>query len=40
LEKQARAGLPDVLSNWREQLQQPADAEKGELYKQIGPLKV
>jgi transposase-like protein len=38
--KQALAGLPDVFSNGREQLQQQADTEKGELYKQIGQLKV
>ena len=38
--KQALAGLPDVFSNGREQLQQQADLEKGELYKQIGQLKV
>jgi transposase len=38
--KQALAGLPDVFSNGREQLRQQADAEKDELYKQIGQLKV
>jgi len=32
--------LPDVFSNGREQLQQQTDLEKGELYKQIGQLKV
>ena len=34
------AGLPDVFGNGREQVRQQADAEKDELYKQIGQLKV
>src|SRR5450631_2740809 len=38
--KQALAGLPDVFGNGREQMRQQADAEKDELYKQIGQLKV
>jgi transposase len=38
--RQALAGLPDVFSNGREQIRQQADAEKDELYKQIGKLKV
>ncbi len=38
--RQALAGLPDVFGNGREQIRQPADAEKDELYKQIGQLKV
>jgi transposase-like protein len=38
--KQALAGLPDVFGNGREQIRQQADAEKDELYKQIGQLKV
>ena len=38
--KQARAGLPDVLGNGREQIRQQSDAAKDELYKQAGPLKV
>ena len=38
--KQALAGLPDVFGNGREQVRQQADAEKDELYKQIGQLKV
>jgi transposase len=38
--KQALAGRPDVFSNGHGQLQQQADTEKGELYKQIGQLKV
>jgi transposase len=38
--KQALAGLPEIFSNGREQLRQQADAEKDELYKQIGQLKV
>ena len=37
--KQALAGLPDIFGNGRQQIQQ-ADAEKDELYKQIGQLKV
>jgi transposase len=35
--KQALAGLPDVFGNG---MRQQADAEKDELYKQIGQLKV
>ncbi len=38
--KQALAGLPDVFGNGRQQVRQQADAEKDELYKQIGQLKV
>jgi len=38
--KQALAGLPDIFGNGRDQLRQQADAEKDELYKQIGQLKV
>jgi transposase len=38
--KQALAGLPDVFGNGREQMRQQADAEKDELFKQIGQLKV
>ena len=38
--KQALAGLPDVFGNGREQMRQQADAEKDELYRQIGQLKV
>src|SRR5215471_1634850 len=38
--KQALAGLPDVFGNGREQMRQQSDAEKDELYKQIGQLKV
>ena len=34
--KQALAGLPDIFGNGREQMRQQADAEKDELYKQIG----
>jgi transposase len=38
--KQALAGLPDVFGNGREQMRQQADAEKDDLYKQIGQMKV
>jgi transposase len=38
--KQALAGLPDIFGNGREQMRQQADADKDELYKQIGQLKV
>src|ERR1700687_5637088 len=38
--KQALVGLPDIFGNGREQLRQQADADKDELYKQIGQLKV
>ena len=38
--EQALAGLPDIFGNGREQVRQQADAEKDELYKQIGQLKV
>jgi len=38
--KQALAGLPDIFGNGREQIRQQTDAEKDELYKQIGQLKV
>src|ERR1700682_2230384 len=40
LKKQALAGLPDVFGNGIEQMRQQADADKDELYKQIGQLKV
>ena len=32
--------MPDVFGNSREQIRQQSDAEKDELYKQIGQLKV
>ena len=38
--KPALAGLPDVFGNGREQMRQQADAEKDDLYKQIGQMKV
>ena len=38
--KQALNGLPDVFGNGREHIRQQSDAEKDELYKQIGQLKV
>ena len=38
--RQVLAGLPDVFGNGREQVRQQADAEKDELFKQIGQLKV
>ena len=38
--KQALAGLPEVFGNGHERLRQQADAEKDELYKHIGQLKV
>ena len=38
--RQALAGLPDVFGNGREQIRQQADAEKDELDRQIGQLKV
>jgi transposase len=38
--KQALAGLPDVFGNGREQMRQQADAEKDDLYRQIGQMKV
>ena len=38
--KQGLAGLADIFSNGRQQLRQQSDAEKDELYKQIGQLKV
>ena len=38
--KQALTGLPEIFSNGREHLRQQSDAEKDELYKQIGQLKV
>ena len=38
--KQALAGLPDIFGNGREHMRQQTDAEKDELYKQIGQLKV
>jgi hypothetical protein len=33
-------GLPDVFGNGRKQVRQQAEADKDELYKQIGQLKV
>jgi transposase len=38
--KQALSGLSDVFTNGRERSREQADAEKDELYKQIGQLKV
>lgn len=38
--KQALAGLAEVFTNGRERASRQADAEKDELYKQIGRLKV
>ncbi len=38
--KQALTGLPEVFTNGGEQLRQQVEAEKDELYKQIGQLKV
>ncbi len=38
--KQALAGLTEVFSNGHERSRQQADAEKDELYKQIGRLNV
>jgi transposase len=38
--KQAPAGLRDLFGNGREQMRQQADADKDNLYKQIGQLKV
>ena len=38
--KQALAGLPDVFSNGRDQLRQESEAEKGDLFMQIGQMKV
>ena len=38
--KQALEQLPAIFSNGRDQSRQQADAEKDELYKQIGQLKV
>jgi hypothetical protein len=38
--KQVLAGLPDVFGNGRDQMRQQADAEKDEIYRQIGQLKV
>jgi putative transposase len=40
LEETGAGRLPDVFGNGREQMRQQADAEKDELYKQIGQLKV
>jgi transposase len=37
--KQALAGLPEIFTNGPERLRQQAEAEKDELYKQIGQLK-
>lgn len=38
--KQALDGLPDIFGNGREQIRQQSDAEKDELYRQIGQMKV
>jgi len=38
--KQALAGLSDISSNGRDQVRQQADAEKDELKRQIGQLKL
>ena len=38
--KKALAGLTDVFSNGHDHSRQQADAERDELYKQIGQLKV
>ena len=38
--KQALVGLPDVFSNGREQVRHEAEAEKDDLFKQIGQMKV
>jgi transposase len=38
--KQALAGLPDVFANGREPSRQQTNAEKDELYRHIGQLKV
>jgi len=38
--EQALASLPCIFGNGREQMRQVADAEKDELYKEIGQLKV
>ena len=38
--RQALDGLPDIFGNSREQARPPFNAEKDELYKQIGQLKV
>ena len=38
--KQALTGLVDVFANGRERSRQQFDAEKDELFKQIGQLKV
>lgn len=38
--KQALDGMADIFGNGRQQIRQQADAEKDELYKQIGQLKV
>lgn len=38
--KQALAGLPEVFGNGHDRLRQQVDAEKDELFKQIGQLKV
>ena len=38
--RQALAGLPDIFGNGHEQVRRQAEAEKYELYKQIGQLKV
>jgi putative transposase len=38
--RQAIDGLPDVFGNGRDQMREHAEAEKAELYQQIGQLKV
>jgi putative transposase len=38
--RQAIAGLPDVFGNGRDQMREQAEADKAELYQQIGQLKV
>ena len=38
--KQALEGLPDIFGHGREQMREQSDAEKDELYRQIGQLKV
>jgi transposase len=38
--KQAIAGMPEIFAHGRETSRAEADAEKDELYKQIGQLKV
>jgi hypothetical protein len=40
MEEAGAAGLPDIIGNGRQQVREQGDAEKDELYKQIGQLKV